>query len=185
MTTMLDAVRRVPRAFARLVAVAGLSLAAAAADAPAAAAQQHGAQHGQQAFQRMFNDPALASYRLTTANLNKFMAATQALRGLEEGEDFDIKDQFDSDNPENISIPRIAAAFESEPRIKGAINGAGMTTRDYVTFLFSTLQAMMGSMMVQMGGDQALADMPAGVLKQNIEFFMAHQDAFEDLDMGS
>jgi hypothetical protein len=179
MTTMIDAVRRVPRAFARLVAVAGLSLAAAAADAPAAAAQQ-----GPQAIQQMFNDPALANYRLTTANLNKFLAATRALQAME-NEDFDLDDQFKGQNPQNVSIARIAAAFEGEPRIKRAINGAGMTSRDYVTFLFSTMQAMFGSVMVQMGGDQALADMPAGVLKQNIQFFMAHQEAFEALDMGS
>jgi hypothetical protein len=179
MTAMIDAVRRVPRAFARLVAVAGLSLAAAAADAPAAAAQQM-----PQAVQQMFSDPALANYRLTTANLNKFLAATRALQAMED-EDFDLDDPFKGQNPENISISRIATAFDSEPRIKRAINGAGMTSRDYVTFLFSTMQAMFGSVMVQMGGDQALADMPAGVLKQNIQFFMAHQEEFEALDMGT
>ena len=179
MTTMIDAVRRVPRAFARIFAIAGLSLAAVAADAPVASAQQHG---GPEALQQMFSDPALASYRLTSANLTKFLAATQALHALE-GEDFDMEERFDSENPENISIPRIAEAFESEPRIKSAINGAGMSTRDYVTFLFSTMQAMFGSVMVQMGGEQALAEMPAGVLKQNIEFFMAHQEEFEALDM--
>lgn len=178
MTILIDDVRRVPRAFARFAAVAALSVAAAAAHAPAAAAQQ-----GPEVIQRMFSDPALATYRLTSANLDKFVAATQALQSLE-GEHFDIEDQFESQDPQSISITRIAAAFEGEPRIKRAINGAGMTTRDYVTFLFSTLQAMMGSMMVQMGGDQALAGMPAGVQKQNIQFFMANQDAFEEIDMG-
>lgn len=177
---LIDAVRRVPRAFARMLAITGLSLAAAVAGAPAAAAQQQ----GPEALRQMFNNPALASYRLTSANLDKFLAATQALNAMD-GEDFDLEDQFDTENPETMTLSRIAAAFESEPRIKGAINGAGMSTRDYVTFLFSTLQAMFGSLMVQMGGDQALADMPAGVLKQNIQFFMEHQDAFEALDIGS
>jgi hypothetical protein len=180
MTNVIDAVRRVPRAFARIVAIAGLSLAAVAADAPTATAQQQ----GPEALQQMFSDPALANYRLTSANLAKFLAATQALHAME-GEDFDIEDQFDGDNPENLNITRIAAAFDSEPRIKAAINGAGMSSRDYVTFLFSTMQAMFGSVMVQMGGENALAEMPAGVLKQNIQFFMEHQDEFEALDMGS
>ena len=177
---LIDAVRRVPRAFARLFAITGLSLAAAMADAPAAAAQHQ----GPEALRQMFGDPALASYRLTNANLDKFLAATQALQTME-GEDFDLEEQFDTDNPETMTLTRIASAFESEGRIKDAINGAGMSTRDYVTFLFSTLQAMFGSLMVQMGGDQALADMPAGVLKQNIQFFMENQQAFEALDMGS
>jgi hypothetical protein len=179
MTNVIDAVRGVPRAFARILAIAGLSLAAVAADAPAAAAQQ-----GPEVLQQMFSDPALANYRLTSANLTRFLAATQALHAME-GEDFDLEDQFDGDNPENINITRIAEAFDSEPRIKGAINAAGMSSRDYVTFLFSTMQAMFGSLMVQMGGENALAEMPAGVLKQNIQFFMEHQEEFEALDMGN
>ncbi|HYW10643.1 MAG TPA: hypothetical protein VE871_01770 [Longimicrobium sp.] len=179
MTPMIDAVRRVPRAFARILAITGLSLAAAVAHAPAAAAQE-----GMEVIQQMFSDPALASYRLTSANLDKFLAATQALQSLE-GEEFDIEDRFDGENPQNMNIGYISSAFESEPRVKGAINGAGMTTRDYVTFLFSTMQAMFGWAMVQMGGEDALAQMPAGVLKQNVEFFMANHEAFEALDMGS
>lgn len=170
---MIDAVRRVPRAFARIFAIVGLSLAAVAADASSAAAQPG-------ALGQMFNDPALANYRLTSANLTKFLAATQALEALE-GEEFDLEDQFDTDDPENLNITDIAAAFDSEPRIKGAINGAGLSSREFVTFLFSMMQAMFGSIAVQMGGDQALDDMPNGVLKSNIQFFLANQEAFEGL----
>lgn len=176
MTNVIDAVRRVPRMFTRMLAVAGLSLAAVAADTSAAAAQP--GELGQ-----MFNDPALANYRLTSANLTKFVAATQALHELED-ENIDLEDRIDTDNPENLNISRIAEVFDSEPRVKGAINGAGMSSRDYVTFLFATMQAMFGSIMVQMGGDEALAQMPNGVLKQNIEFFLEHQEEFEALDIG-
>ncbi|HST60618.1 MAG TPA: hypothetical protein VLK84_18100 [Longimicrobium sp.] len=175
---LVDAVRRVPRTFARFLAITGLSLAATFAEAPAAAAQE-----GMEVIQQMFSDPALASYRLTDANLDKFRAATQALHALE-GENLDIEDRFDGENPQNMNIGYIASAFESEPRIKSAINGAGMTTRDYVTFLFSSMQAMIGWAMMQMGGEQAFAEMPAGVLKQNIEFIRENQEAFESLDIG-
>lgn len=175
--TVIDAVRRVPRAFARILAVAGLSLAAVAFDASAAAAQPG-------ALGQMFDDPALASYRLTSANLTKFLAATQALNGLE-GENFDLEERFQTQDPEDLNIGDIAAAFDGEPRIKGAINGAGMSSREYVTFLFSMLQAMFGSIAVQMGGEDALNEMPNGVLKSNIQFFLEHQDEFEALDMGS
>jgi hypothetical protein len=176
--TMTAAVRRVPRAFVRIFAIVGLSLAAVAADASVAAAQPNMGALGE-----MFDDPALASYRLTSANLTKFLAATQALNALD-GENFDIEDRFENTEPEDLDIGEIAAAFDSEPRIKGAINGAGMSSREYVTFLFSMLQAMFGSIAVQLGGEEALADMPNGVLKQNIQFFMEHQDEFEALDMG-
>lgn len=173
--TLIDAVRRVPRAFARVFAIVGLSLAAVAADASSASAQPG-------ALGQMFDDPSLASYRLTSATLAKFLAATQALEGLE-GENFDIEDQIDTDDPENLDIGQIAAAFDSEPRIKDAINGAGLSSREYVTFLFSMLQAMFGSIAVQMGGEEALNDMPDSVLKSNIQFFLANQEAFQALDM--
>jgi hypothetical protein len=176
MTNALAA--QMPRVFVRMLALAGLSLAAVAADVSSAAAQPG---QGMEAIQQMFRDPALQTYRLTSANLDKFIAATTALKALED-EDIDIEDRLDMDDPEDVDLNEIAAAFDSEPRIKGAINSAGMTSRDYVTFLFSMMQAMFGSVMVQMGGEQALNDMPNGVLKDNIRFFTANQARFEALD---
>ena len=177
MTRLLSV--RVPRVFARALALAGLSLAAVSADVSTAAAQPGG--QGMEAIQQMFRDPALANYRLTSANLEKFIAATNALKALED-EDIDIEDRLDMDDPSEVDLGEIAEAFDSEPQIKRAINGAGMTSRDYVTFLFSMMQAMFGSVMVQMGGDQALNDMAPGVLKDNIRFFTQNQAAFEALD---
>lgn len=174
MTNVLTA--RMPRVLVRMLALAGLSLAAVAADVSTAAAQP-----GMETIQQMFNDPALQNYRLTSANLDKFIRATNALKELE-GEDIDIEDRLNMDDPEDVNLGEIAAAFESEPRIKSAINGAGMSSRDYVTFLFSMMQAMFGSVMVQMGGEQALSDMANGVLKDNIRFFTENQAAFEALD---
>ena len=177
MTRLLSV--RVPRLFSRMLAVAGLSLAAVSADVSSAAAQNQA--EAMAAAQQMFRDPAIASYRLTSASLDKFVRATNALQGLED-EDIDIEDRIDMDDPENIDLNEIAAAFDSEPRIKNAINGAGMTSREYLTFMFAMIQAMFGSVMVQMGGEQALNDMPAGVLKDNIRFFTENQAAFEALD---
>jgi hypothetical protein len=170
---------RIPRVFARALAVAGLSVAAVSADVSSAAAQNQA--QGMAAAQQMFRDPAIASYRLTSASLTKFVAATNALKGLED-EDINIEDRIDMDDPESIDLNEIAAAFDSEPRIKTAINGAGMTSHEYLTFMFAMIQAMFGSVMVQMGGEQALNDMPAGVLKDNIQFFTQNQAAFEALD---
>jgi hypothetical protein len=76
------AAARAPRVFARMLALAGLSLAAVTADVSTAAAQPGG--QGVEAIQHMFRDPAIANYRLTSGNLDKFIRATTALKALEE-----------------------------------------------------------------------------------------------------
>jgi hypothetical protein len=162
-----------PRALGRALALAGLALAATAADA---AAQGPGALFA--------NMPEVAEYRMTDASLQKFVRATHALKALENEGSFELDDQLDVDDPSELSVDRIAAAFDSEPRVRSAIEGAGMSSREYVTFLMSMVQTIMGSVMVQMGGDQALADMPDSALKHNIQFFMDNRDTFESLDDG-
>jgi hypothetical protein len=176
MTHVIDAVRRMPRAFVRGLAIAGLSLAAVSAAPEAATAQE-----GLERLAHVFDDPALKDYRLTTAGLDKFIAASEALKELE-GQSFDLDDQVDFDDPESISVSRIVAVFDGVPRVRSAIAGAGLSTREYVTFLFSMMQAMFASIAVHVGGEDALSDMPNGVLKDNVRFFMEHQDEFEALD---
>ena len=114
--TMLDAVRRTPRVFARVLALAGLSLFAVAADVSSAAAQPS-------EIAQMFSDPALANYRLTSGNLAKFVAATTALKALE-NEEFDLEDRFEMDDPEDLDIGRIAAVFDSELFASKHVEGA-------------------------------------------------------------
>lgn len=172
--TLAPPAPRLPRALARIAALAGLPLAFAAATAPAAAAQMDG-------LGMFASMPEVTSYRLTTPALQKFIAATNALKGLED-EDIDLDSRLGVDDPSELSVDAIAAAFDSEPRIRSAIGSAGMTSREYVTFMMAMLHTIMGSVMVQMGGEQALRDMPAGVLKDNIQFFLDNQEAFESLD---
>lgn len=159
-----------PRALSRMLALAGLAVFASAADAAA----QPGALFA--------NMPEVASYRMTDASLQKFVGATNALQALEEDGSFDMKDRLDVNDPSELTVERIAAAFDSEPRVRGAIQGAGMNSREYVTFLMAMVQTVMGSVMVQMGGDQALRDMPDSALKHNIQFFLANRATFESLD---
>lgn len=61
-------------------------------------------------------------------------------------------------------------------------DGTGLTSREYLTFMLATTQAIYGSVIVQMNGEQALNDFPAGVLKDNVHFFIANQAAFEALE---
>ncbi len=163
-------VSRAPRALVRVLALAGLAVLASAADAAA----QPGALFA--------NMPEVANYRMTDASLQKFVRATQALKALENDESIDMRQQLDVDDPSELSVDRIAAAFDGEPRVRSAIEGAGMNSREYVTFLMSMVQTIMGSVMVQMGGEQALRHMPDSALKHNIQFFLQHRATFEALD---
>ena len=155
---------RMPLVFVRMLALAGLSLAAVAADVSDAAAQPG---EGMEAIQQMFSDPALQNYRLTSGNLDKFIRATNALKALED-EDIDIEDHVDMDDPENINIGEIAAAFDSEPRIKTAINGAGMTSREYDLTAGATWRSVSrrsrGGMKCRVSRQTAASNGPAGAL---------------------
>ena len=164
MPTLTRSFRRV---FSRVLAVAGLSLAAVAADASSAAAQP----------EKLFTDE-VSNYRLTSAGLQKFLAATQALHQLEEA-DLEVAEQFENLDEDEVDLAQIAAAFDSEPQIKNAINGAGMTSREYLTFMFSMIQTMFTAAMLEMGGENALAQMENSVLKQNVQFFLEHKEEFE------
>lgn len=163
--------RPLPRLVARVLALAGLAVAAASVDAASASAQMPG----------MFgNMPELAEYRLTVPTMHRFIAATQALKALE-GETFDLEDRLDVDDPSELTLDRLVSAFEREPRIRTAIQGAGIDTREYVTFMMAMVQTAMGAAMLQMGGEDALSQMPAGVMKDNIQFFLDNHVAFEAL----
>ena len=164
MQTLTRSFRRV---FSRVLAVAGLSLAAVAADVSTAAAQP----------EKLFTDE-VSNYRLTSEGLQKFLRATQALHELED-EDLEVAEQFENLDEDDVDLAQIAAAFDSEPMVKNAINGAGFTSREYVTFMFSMIQTMFTAAMLEMGGENALAQMENSVLKQNVQFFLEHQEEFE------
>lgn len=159
--------RSVRRAFARVFALAGLSLAAVAADASAAAAQP----------EKLFSEE-VSNYRLTTAGLQKFIQATQNLDAIDD-ESISIDDRFENMDEEDFDLGVVAQAFDSEPQIKNAIGQAGLSSREYLTFMFSMLQTMFTAAMLEIGGENALAEMEDSVLKQNIIFFREHKAEFE------
>jgi hypothetical protein len=169
---MTPTLPRLARSISRVLALAGLAFAATAVDATSATAQS-GSLFGHM--------PEVANYRLTTPALQKFVRATNALKELEDQE-FDLDDRLDVDDPSELTLDRLVAAFDSEPQLRRAVEGAGMSTREYVTFMLAMVQTVMGSVMVQMGGEQALRDMPAGVMKDNIQFFLDNEEAFDALD---
>ncbi|HEX8395599.1 MAG TPA: hypothetical protein VF665_24820 [Longimicrobium sp.] len=160
-------IRESVRRFAARTALFGsLALGAVAAHAPAASAQLP-----------VF-PPEVTSYRLSTEGMQKFVAATNNLKALE-GENIDLEDQIQPRDGEMPEVAQIAAAFDSEPRIRNAIGQAGLTSREYVTFLFAMIHTMFNAAMIEMGGENAFAQMQNGVLKDNVRFFREHKDEIE------
>lgn len=152
--------RRLPAIPRVLLAALGILL----AGAPAAA---------QAEMPSALSDPLLVDYRLTRETLDRFVAATQAMQELG-----DQAPDMDDEVGEDPSIGDIVAAMDRAAPVREAIAAAGLSTREYVVFMFAMLQAMFGSIPVQMGGPNALDEMPDGVRKDNIRFFIENQEAF-------
>ncbi|MBB4639346.1 hypothetical protein [Longimicrobium terrae] len=162
---LLESARRVA---ARAALFGTLALGAVVAHAPSASAQFP-----------MFTEE-VSNHRLTMEGLEKFVTATRNLDALED-ESINMENRFEVSENEMPDIGMIASAFESEPLIRDAIGKAGLSSREYVTFLFSMVQTMFTATMVEMGGESAFAQMEAGVLKDNVAFFREHKDEIQRL----
>lgn len=135
------------------------------------------------ALPAVFSDPAVASYRMNAANLQQFLRATTALQAL--GDQVDMRDQAGLSDPDSMRVDDMVRAFEGNAQIRGAITGAGMTSRGYTLFMLAMMQAMFGAVAVQMAGPEGLNQMPAGVARDNIQFFLDNQEQFSALGGGS
>jgi hypothetical protein len=153
--------------FARVIVLAGLALACA----PTAAAAQLPMGDG------AFSDPVVTSYRLTSAKLDPFLAAVHALDALGDTDGTRPLDNM----AEDADLSEIVAALDSEPRVRAALEGAGLSSQEYTTFMLALVRAMFGSLAFEMGGDEALEEMDDDVLRENVRFYIANQDIFDRL----
>lgn len=165
MQTMLAS--RVHPTLVRALALAGLGLIAAAGTASA----QFGDEGG------ILSDPAVASYRLTVEKLEPFIATVHAMDALGDTEEIQALDDMEDD----ATMDEVVAALESEPRVREALAGAGLSAREYITFSFALINAMFGSLAVTMGGEAALEEIEDDVLRENIRFYIAHEETFDRL----
>lgn len=83
----------------------------------------------------------------------------------------------DARDVQNYVLTEAAARIDAEPRAKAAVQVAGMTSREYVVFVFSLVQNGLASYTLQTPG----ANLPAGVSMANVEFFRKHSAALEKL----
>jgi hypothetical protein len=164
---------RITRSVDRLLAVAVVALAVAAGQ-PVPAYAQGGGPFG--------DDPEVAEYRMTQDDLEGFVRATENLKALDDRETFDLSEHLARSDTGVLNVEVMTSAFESDPRVRGAIEDAGMRPRRYVVFLFALMRAAVGAALAGIVGEEALADMPDAALKHNIRFFLDNEAVFAAME---
>jgi hypothetical protein len=113
------------------------------------------------------------SYVLTEAALAKYAQATGNLNALAKSSSA----ACDDDDGTTASLDASVARINSTPGAQAAIQSAGMTTREYVVFTWSMVQTGLGAWALSQPG----GTLPPGVSKANVDFFRAHEQAFNQL----
>jgi hypothetical protein len=108
----------------------------------------------------------IASYVLTDAGLAKFTQATEKLAAVP-GACAGPKD----DDSDSQSLDQTVAKLNAVPGAQAAIQSAGMTTREYVVFMFSMLHNGMSAWAASQPGGK----LPPGTLQSNIDFFKKNE----------
>lgn len=158
---------RVQPPLARAIVLAGLALLSAATAASAQATEGIA----------ILNDPAVASYRLTVEKLEPFITTVHTVDAIGETDEIPALDDLGDD----ATLDEVVAALESEPRFREAFEETGLSAREYLTFSFALVNAMFGSLAVTMGGESALDEIDDEVLRENIRFYIEHEERFERL----
>jgi len=122
------------------------------------------------------DDEILARYRLTEAGLVKFTQASRNFIAIAKADSAALEQR--SEDSDGMTIAQIAALYDGHPGLKRAISSAGMTTREFVTFLMSMFQAGMGAWLVEQQGGK-FDKVPAGLPHENIRFYQQHRAALE------
>ena len=149
-----------------MAALALVATAASALPAPARAQKAQGDADMQ----------ALKNYRLTEANLGKYVKASQNLVALAKSKPEWAKN-IEASQKDNASLAEIAAFYDKIPPVRQALNSAGMSSREYVLFTMSMFQAAMGAWaMTQSGGK-----LPEGTPPENVAFFKKHEAELKKL----
>ena len=115
----------------------------------------------------------ISSYVLTEAGLGKFAQATQNLAAIPGA---CVREDEDDDGNGNESIDQMAAKLDSLPGAKAAVQSAGMTSREYVIFMFSMMEAGLSSWAMSQGGK-----LPPGVSQANVDFYKKHETAMAEI----
>jgi hypothetical protein len=112
----------------------------------------------------------ISSYVLTDGGLAKFTQATQNLAAVP-----GACTEQDDDGTNSQSIDQMVAKLNAVPGAQAAIQSAGMTTREYVVFMWSMLQNGMAYWAVSQPGGK----LPPGTLQSNIDFYKKNESKMQ------
>jgi hypothetical protein len=113
------------------------------------------------------------AYTLTDASFAKYVNATHKLREVKFENCVDDDDDDDAQDTIASSVARIDAV----PGAKAAIQGAGLTSREYVVLSFALLENGMASYLMQTPGGK----MPENINPANVEFVRKHSAELHQL----
>ena len=122
-----------------------------------------------------FPDPdakEINSYVLSEAALAKYTRAVANLQPLMES-----MAQSCDDDESASSLNAMAARLDAVAGVKAAVQSAGMTTREYLVFSFSMFQSGLAAWALSQPGGK----LSPGVQMANVNFFRAHEAAFNQL----
>lgn len=122
-----------------------------------------------------FPDPdakEVNSYVLSEAALAKYTRAVDNLQPLMKS----IAQSCDDDESAS-SLNAMAARMDAVAGVKAAVQSAGMTTREYLVFSFSMFQNGLAAWALSQPGGK----LPPGVQMANVNFYRAHEAAFNQL----
>ncbi len=115
----------------------------------------------------------VSAYALTESGLAKFAQATKNVSTIPGA----CGRQDDDDGDNMKSIDQMVAKLNSVPGVQAAIQSAGMTTREYVVFMFSMMQNGMAAWAVSQPGGK----LPPGVSQANVDFYKKHETAMAEI----
>ena len=108
----------------------------------------------------------ISSYALSEAGLAKFTQATQKLSAVEGA----CATEDDDDDSDTQSLDQMVTKLNAVPGAQAAIQSAGMTTREYVVFMWSMMQSGMSAWAQSQSGK-----LPPGVSQANVDFYKKHE----------
>lgn len=115
-------------------------------------------------------------YVLTESGLARFTQATRNIAAVP-----GACERENDDDPDDLkSIDQMVAKMNSAPGVQGAIQSAGLTTREYVVFMFSMMQNGLAAWAVSQPGGK----LPPGISQANVDFFRKHEATMAALGDG-
>lgn len=121
------------------------------------------------------------NYRLSMQRIEQFAQAVRNVRELTRT-DADLRQRMEElGGQEDRSPMEVASAMQQEPRLRSAIESAGLSVREYILVTLAFSQAAMAHEFQRQGFMQEL---PPGIPPENVAFIREHEEQLRPLIEG-